>query len=503
MRAFGLVLFLCLFGGRLNSVSAAAMPDVGHPEINFPKSLEEYHDDETPSLLQKLIGRVRTEPFNLVGTIIFLCAILHTFLTSKFMHIAHGYKQQFDALGDQETVSDPSIERRRDALQFRAQFFHFMGEVEAVFGIWLVPLFLVIVLMKGWAALVGYITSLNPAEPVFVVVIMAIASSRPILRLTENWVAKVAALGASTPGAWWLSILTLGPLLGSFITEPAAMTICALLLRQKFYALKPSKRLSYATLGLLFVNISVGGTLTHFAAPPVVMVATKWSWDIHYMLTSFGWKAALGIAIANILYYLRFRRELSQLKRTHTDEKEKRRPIPVKITIIHILFVIWTVFTAHYAALVILGFLFFLAFVEATDRHQGVMRLRGPMLVGFFLASLVIHGGCQKWWIAPVLSGLSEWPLMVGSIVLTAFNDNAAITYLASLVPGFSPNLKYAVVAGAVAGGGLTVIANAPNPAGQSILAPAFGKDGISPSGLLLGAIVPTIIMVAAFMLLP
>ena len=81
------------------------------------------------------------------------------------------------------------------------------------------------------------------------------------------------------------------------------------------------------------------------------------------------------------------------------------------ITIVHILFVIWTVFTAHYAALVILGFLFFLAFVEATDRHQGVMRLRGPMLVGFFLASLVIHGGCQKWWIAPVLSGLSEWPL--------------------------------------------------------------------------------------------
>ncbi len=182
-----------------------------------------------------------------------------------------------------------------------------MGEVEAVFGIWLVPLFIAVVLMKGWPTLVGYITSLNPAEPVFVVVIMAIASSRPILRLTENWLAKLAALGGSTPGAWWLSILTLGPLLGSFITEPAAMTICALLLRQKFYALKPSKRLSYATLGLLFVNISVGGTLTHFAAPPVVMVATKWSWDLNYMLTNFGWKAALGIIIANIVYYLRFR----------------------------------------------------------------------------------------------------------------------------------------------------------------------------------------------------
>src|SRR6202043_221133 len=199
------------------------------------------------------------------------------------------------------------------------------------------------------------------------------------------------------------------------------------------------------------------------------------------------------IIAANIVYYVRFRSELSQLKRTRSDEKEKRRPIPLPITIVHILFVIWTVFTAHYAALVILGFLFFLAFVEATDRHQGVMRLRGPMLVGFFLASLVIHGGCQKWWIAPVLSGLTEWPLMIGSIVLTAFNDNAAITYLASLVPGFGPSLKYAVVAGAVAGGGLTVIANAPNPAGQSILGPALRANGRFPLGLVLGRAVPTI----------
>lgn len=504
MRTLGLLLLVaCLLGVRPNSVCAAATADGNHPQINFPKPLEEYHDEETPGLFQKLIGRVQADPFNVVGTIIFLCAILHTFLTSKFSHIAHGYKQEYESLEGQEKGSHPSIERRRDALQFRAQFFHFMGEVEAVFGIWLVPLFLIIVLMKGWPTLVAYITSLNPAEPVFVVVIMAIASSRPILRLTESWLAKMAALGGSTPGAWWLSILTLGPLLGSFITEPAAMTICALLLRQKFYALKPGKTLSYATLGLLFVNISVGGTLTHFAAPPVVMVATKWSWDMHYMLASFGWKAALGIIVANIVYYLRFRSELSQLKPAHTAEKEKRRPIPLPITIVHILFVIWTVFTAHYAALVILGFLFFLAFVEATDRHQSVLRLRGPMLVGFFLASLVIHGGFQKWWIAPLLTGLTEWPLLIGAMILTAFNDNAAITYLASLVPGFAPSLKYAVVAGAVAGGGLTVIANAPNPAGQSILAPAFGKDGISPLGLALGALIATIIMAAAFMLLP
>ena len=281
------------------------------------------------------------------------------------------------------------------------------------------------------------------------------------------------------------------------------MTICALLLKQKFYPLKPSKRLAYATLGLLFVNISVGGTLSHFAAPPVVMVATKWNWDFQYMLANFGWKAVIGIFVTNLLYYAWFRKEISGLVSKRIDEKTERRPIPVSITVIHLLFLGWTVFTSHYPTLVILGFLFFLAFLEATIRHQSTMRLRGPMLVGFFLASLIIHGGCQQWWIAPALGGLSEWPLTICAIVLTAFNDNAAITYLATLVAGFSPSLQRAVVAGAISGGGLTVIANAPNPAGQSILAPVFGKDGIAPGGLLAAALLPTIIMAATFLLFP
>ena len=84
---------------------------------------------------------------------------------------------------------------------------------------------------------------------------------------------------------------------------------------------------------------------------------------------------------------------------------------------------------------------------------------------------------------------------------LTSFNDNAAITYLASLVPGFTDELKYAVMAGAVTGGGLTVIANAPNPAGQSILG-RFFVNGVSPLGLALGATLPTLIVGACFMAL-
>jgi Na+/H+ antiporter NhaD/arsenite permease-like protein len=283
------------------------------------------------------------------------------------------------------------------------------------------------------------------------------------------------------------------------------MTICALLLRHRFYSLKPSERLKYATLGLLFVNISVGGVLTQFGSPPVVIAASAWNWDLPYMLTHFGWKAVIGIIFSNLLYLTVFRREFARLATNVPDEEqdqEGHRPIPWRITGIHILFLCWTVANAHYPVLVILGFLFFLAFVSATRLNQHAIALRPPLLVGFFLAALIIHGGCQQWWIGPVLGTLSKWPLMLAATILTAFNDNAAITYLASLVPGFSDALKYVVMAGAVTGGGLTVIANSPNPAGQSILASRFGEAGISPLYLFLGALVPTLIAGAAFMLL-
>ena len=414
--------------------------------------------------------------------------------------VAHRYDREFRALENDEV--DPRTARRRDRLRFRGLLFHFLGEVEAIFGIWVVPLAIAIIAFHGWGTMVHYIDGVNYTEPIFVFVVMAIAGSKPVLRFAERCLSLFAGLGGGTPAAWWLSILTIGPLLGSFITEPAAMTICALLLLERFYRLRPSMTLRYATLGLLFVNISVGGTLTHFAAPPVVMVVAKWNWGFLHMLTDFGWKAAIGIVLANALFFAAFRRELLDL-RALPAAKASDRPIPPAITVVHLAAIAWTVLNAHHIALVLLGLLFFLAFTVATDRHQSPVALRSPLLVGFFLAALVIHGGCQQWWIAPVLGGLTRWPLMIGSTLLTAVNDNAAITYLATLVPGFTEELKHAVVAGAVTGGGLTVIANAPNPAGQSILQAQFGKDGIKPLGLFLAALVPTIIMGAVLMLLP
>ncbi len=478
----------------LAAVAMAAPASAESPA--FPRPIDSYGDGSISDVGTRLMGRIKAEPFNLVATVIFLLAISHTFLAAKFMSIAHKYEHRWKALKEESDAGE------RDKLRFRATLFHFLGEVEVVFGIWAVPLAIVIAGFYGWGTMIGYIDGVNYTEPIFVFVVMAIAGSKPILRFAENALSLVADLGGKTPAAWWLSILTVGPLLGSFITEPAAMTICALLLLQQFYRLRPSTNLRYATLGLLFVNISVGGTLSHFAAPPVVMVAEKWGWGFGYMFLNFGWKAVIGIMIANAIYFVAFRPELQSLRAREPEEK-KAAPVPFSVTAVHLLAIAWTVLNAHHPALVLIGLLFFLAYVVATERHQDAIGLRSPMLVGFFLAALVIHGGCQQWWIEPVLGGLSRWPLMIGGTILTAFNDNAAITYLASLVPGFTEELKYAVMAGAVTGGGLTVIANAPNPAGQSILQQAFGENGINPLKLFLAALIPTLVMGAAFMLLP
>ena len=469
----------------------------------FPRPLADYAAVQSPDLGSTLAGRARVEPFNVVATIIFVLAILHTFASAKIRHWAHVVEERHLARRKpRPTTTDRNEDGQPDEVSFWGQTLHFLGEVEAVFGIWALVLGVAIVAFKGLDTAIHYIAdTVNYTEPMFVVIIMALASTRPVLVIAERSMRAVAGLGGGRPVAWWLSILTLAPLLGSFITEPAAMTIGALLLAKQFYVLNPGTRLKYATLGLLFVNISIGGTLTHFAAPPVLMVAAAWGWDMKYMFTHFGWHAITGIVLANAAYLLAFRRELFALQAAPGSESAAEDSIPWWVTAMHVAFLGFTVWMAHHPVMFVGGFLFFLAFAQATAHHQSKVELKSPLLVGFFLAGLVIHGGLQAWWIQPVLGSLGEVPLFVGATILTAFNDNALITYLATLVPDFSEPLKFAVVSGAVTGGGLTVIANAPNPAGQSILQKFF-PGGVSPLGLLLGALVPTLIVAFSFMVL-
>ncbi len=515
LRQLLLLLVLALPASPLAAASNSDQPPFeGHAQLaHFPRPLETYGDHDEASTRVKIMARAAKEPFNVAATLIFVLAILHTFASGFFRNWAHALEHHHQEKIERErrTARHKPHQDAEDDVSFGATILHFLGEIEVVFGLWVIALMAAGVYFHSWHDVQLYLGhDVNFTEPLFVVVIMAIAASRPVIQFAEKCVAGVASLGGGTVASWWLAVLTLGPLLGSFITEPAAMTISAMILARKIYPLRPSGKLAYGTLGLLFVNVSIGGTLTHFAAPPILMVASLWEWDMGYVFSILGWKCALSILLGNGLYFLAFRRELAELDhRAHPQAGESRLlrwaeredPVPRRVVLVHLGFLAWTVLCSHYPAMFLGGFLFFIAFVEATRHHQNLIGLRSPILVGFFLGALVIHGRCQSWWIEPLLtSGMPEWILLLGSAFLTAFNDNAAITYLASQAPGLSDFAKYAVVAGAVAGGGLTVIANAPNPAGQSILG-RFFDGGVSAGKLALGAAIPTTLVVVILLL--
>ncbi len=405
---------------------------------------------------------------------IFAVALLHTFSTKFFERLAHRFP-------------------RHEGI------FHLLGEVEVVFGFWAMVLVLLMFALEGKDSAVVYIDTRNFTEPMFVFAIMIVAGSRPILDLASLMVRGVSrALPLPTSASTYFTIMALVPLLGSFITEPAAMTLGALILRDQFLA-KPelSTRFKYATLGVLFVNVSIGGVLTPFAAPPVLMVAGKWGWDTAFMLSTFGWKAAIAVTINAMVVTLLFRKELRGIV-----VAASAKAAPLSIMGVNVLILFGIVMFAHHTALFMGLLLFFMGFATAYERHQGSLIIREALLVAFFLAGLVVLGGLQQWWLQPLLLSMSPDAVFYGATALTAITDNAALTYLGSLVEGLTDEFKYMLVAGAVTGGGLTVIANAPNPAGFSILKVRFEDETIGPLGLLAAAIPPTLVAIAAFRLL-
>lgn len=411
----------------------------------------------------------------IIGAALFGIAIVHTFSTKFFEHLAH----------------------TRPA---HAGIWHLLGEVEVVFGFWALILALFMFAIDGTTQTTAYLDSRNYTEPLFVFAIMVVAGTRPILEFAKHCVQLIArAMPLPRSAAYFFTVLTFVPLLGSFITEPAAMTLAALILRDRYYAAGLSQRLMYASLGVLFVNISIGGTLTHFAAPPVLMVAGTWQWDMAYMFTHFGWKAALAVIFNATAITLLYRHELAKIPLPKTGGSVH---VPFALTLTHLGFLVGVVVFAHHPPIFMGLLLFFLGVAHAYERHQDRLILREGLLVAFFLAGLVVLGGQQQWWLQPLLLKMNADAVFFGATALTAITDNAALTYLGSLVQGLSEEFKYALVAGAVTGGGLTVIANAPNPAGFSILRGNFPDEAIHPLGLLVAALPPTLVAILAFRLL-
>ncbi len=419
----------------------------------------------------------------LIATILFGLAIAHTFSASALHRL--GDRLPSGSIGE--------------------NLFHLLGEVEVVFGIWAGLLFIAFSFTSGYESAVHYVDGLDFTEPVFVFVIMAVAATRPVIRLATVGITAVARL-LPLPGetSFVFSSLVIGPLLGSFITEPAAMTVTALILKDRIFdSPKLNSKLKYLALGTLFVSISIGGVLTPYAAPPVLMVAKKWGWDFAFMMEHFGWKAIAAV-VANAAFLILYGwKQLSGLRPASRAAAAKSSAVPAWLMMVHLLVLALVVVNAHHPVIFVGLFLFFLAFVGVTQEYQSPVKLKESLLVGAFLAGLVVLGGLQSWWLQPLLTSMGQGALFLGCTALTAVTDNAALTFLGSQVEGLSPGLQYAMVSGAVAGGGLTVIANAPNPAGYSVLRKSFGVVGVSPLKLFMGAAIPTCIAMAAFWLLP
>lgn len=419
---------------------------------------------------------MHTDMIHIIGAALFGVALLHTFGAKYFEVLAHRHPKH-------------------------AGLLHLLGEVEVVFGFWAFVLIATMAVVAGPSQAMDYVESRHYTEPLFVFVVMVVAASRPVLEAVRQLLGALARyIPIRTPVVLvWLGLAAV-PLMGSLITEPAAMTLAALMLAPQIFRPGIPERLKYVALGVLFVNVSVGGTLTSFAAPPVLMVATTWNWDSAFMASTLGWKAAVAVVINAT--------GIVALLRPHiTDTSAATKalagtPVPWFVSLIHLIFLGGVVALAHHPVLFIGLFLFFLGYTQAYARFQSPLILKEGLLVGFFLAGLVVLGGMQQWWLQPIVSSLEPTALFFGATALTAITDNAALTYLGSLIEGISDTSKYMLVAGAVAGGGLTVIANAPNPAGAALLKLGFNDGSIGAGGLFLGALLPTSVAIVCFLLL-
>jgi len=421
----------------------------------------------------------------IIATVLFVLAIIHTFSVPVFAKLAH------------KGGSHSGI-------------WHLMSEVEAVFGVWATVLIVFMALAQGVDSAVHYMDSRNFTEPLFVFVIMVIAGSRPIIELVKSIVKILAKVVPFHTGVSSFFItLSLVPLAGSFITEPAAMTLAALMLKESFFKRSKNLKYKYLVVGVLFVNISIGGVLTSYAAPPVLMVAQTFGWDSGFMAEHFGWRAVIAILINSAIATIICKQEVMMTTDFHNMEKQnnasqqtqKREPVPFTFMLIHALFLLGVVVFAHHTPIFLGILMLFIGFCGAYARHQNPLMIKEGLMVGFFLAGLIILGGLQKWWLQDLLAGLSPMALFWGTTALTAVTDNAALTYLGSLVDGTTELWRYMLVAGAVTGGGLTVIANAPNPAGFAILRKSFPSEAISPRNLILAALGPTLISACLFLL--
>lgn len=439
---------------------------------------------------------MQAELFNYIALAVFMIALVHTFASKWFEQLAHKYPKH-------------------------QGLYHLLAEVEIVFGFWAFILVGIAWALQGKQEVLDYLNQRNFTEALFVAVMMIVSASQPILQFSNFLIGLISKVFSKllnihrSLSLYWV-VMGLVPLLGSLITEPAAITIAAIILAKRFMQQDTCIKFKYATLATLFLNISIGGTLTAFAAPPVLMVASAWGWDNLFMLKTFGIKAGIAVFINASLLTIYFRKTILEqysqpkqqtsslyLNEQLSKNEQSNLKTPYSIILIHLLFLAGIVASAHYTVVFIGLFLLFLGITQAYQQYQSRLLLKEGLLVGFFLAGLIVLGGYQQWWLESVLTSLNTnyanhatWV----TLPLSAVTDNAAIAYLASLVNGLSDTFKYNLMVGALSAGGLTLIANAPNLVGFSLLKEHFAQQAVQPLYLMVAALIPTCVALICFL---
>ncbi|HEY7378472.1 MAG TPA: putative Na+/H+ antiporter [Steroidobacteraceae bacterium] len=429
-----------------------------------------------PPRSRGLLVRMHPQSIDVIAGALFAAALLHTFAAKRIQRLSRSFPRH-------------------------AGLFHLLGEVEVIFGFWALILIATMAMLFGADRAIDYAESRNFTEPLFVFVIMVVAGSRPVLSAVLSVVLiveRVVPLPNPMARAW--IGLTAIPLMGSLVTEPAAMTIAAMLLAPVAFRRDMPEAPKYFALAVLFVNVSIGGTLTPFAAPPVLMVAAPWGWSGGFMAGVFGWKAAAAVIVNASAATFLLRTFLAA--GPPGEEQALKARVPWTVIAVHLGLLSAIVVMAHHKVVFMGLFLLFLGIAHAYEKYQTPLLVREALLVAFFLAGLVVLGGLQRWWLEPLVSDLGAFELFLGAVALTAIVDNAALTHLGSQIADLSELAKYMLVAGAVAGGGLTVIANAPNPAGIALLKKGFADESVGAGALLLAALLPTAVAAAAFLIL-
>jgi predicted cation transporter len=371
-------------------------------------------------------------------------------------------------------------------------------QVDWIFTLWACLFLIGSTLQQGLSTTWHELTTQDFKEPFFIFAILIVAWTQPLLTLSNSLLLRCSQAlpgsGASSSLARYCICLTIGPLLGSVMTEPVAMTLTALLLKKHFYSKNMTQTFKYATLGLLWVNVSIGGVLTPYAAPPILLVAHPWNWNLSFLMTHFGWKAIIAIILSTAWVAFHFRKELIALPFEHSQNPQHEQTIPFWISTIHLIMLGLCVRYSHQPPHLFILLSLFILFTRFTAKYQNKLQFYEGCVMGCFLFSLIILGKHQRWWLEPLLKRLDHLPLFLGTIGLTGFTDNAALTYLGTQIPDLPEYSRYLLVAGAVTGGGLTLIANAPNLIGHDILKSSFDAGSMRPISLFLHALIPTII---------